>query len=478
MNTARTTRPNICIVVLDAVQARYLSAYGHERETSPNIRELIEEDGASRFERAVSPSGATVDSVGSIISGLYPIEHRAGNRGGLDVDTPTLPDFLSARGYRTGMVTSNPFLTPWFGFDDGVDEFNAITHRFDRGMNVRQFFSDYRDLPKYRRYVRFLRESLDADFFHHVGNGLQFKFGLFEGEDDGATKGTSWTKDFLEGTDPWFCYAHFTETHMTKRGSLPYTIPEEARRRFLPDGVPSDVHLADTGPTVDYSDQELDVHRRLYEGAIRYLDEKIGELRATLKSKGVWEDTLFVVTADHGECVGEEGRLGHGILYEPGVHIPLVVKPPEDGPKPSEAHRTTRTNILGLYNTIAELVDTAPSHARGPDLFGAPPESVMVQNFSSTWEWSRYADESDPWIAYYQDELKLLRQGDHLELYDVESGPGEQHDLTEEQPKTAARLSDSLEAELTALNEADIEKSGIEVDRNTEERLRELGYID
>jgi arylsulfatase A-like enzyme len=469
---------NICFVVLDAVQARYLSAYGHDRRTSPTVETLVEEDDAARFDRIVSPSGATVDSVGSIMSGLYPIEHRTGNRGGLKTPTPTLPEYLSDRGYRTGMVTCNPFLTPWFDFDRGVDEFNAVTHRFADGINVQQFFDDHRDLPQYRRYLAFLREALGRNLLANVGNGLQWKFGLFEGKDDGAEAATDWARTFVDGESPWFCYVHYTETHMTTRGQHPYTIPDAAQRQFLPEGVPSGIELKDAGPEADYTDEQLRVHRRLYEGAIWYLDQQFARLRDRLKSLGQWDETLVVLTADHGECIGENGRLGHGILYEPGVRIPLVVKPPASGPVPVPAEMPTasRTNLLGMYRTIAQSLGDEPEYLRGPDLFNEAPSSVMVQNFASTWEWSRYADDSDPWIAFYTGGLKLLQQGDHREVYEMDGAWTEGPQVTDEE--TVDRLADALATELDALDAADASDGEVQVDDETEQRLRELGYID
>jgi arylsulfatase A-like enzyme len=469
---------NICLVVLDAVQARYLSAYGHDRQTSPTVEALLDEDGAARFDRAVSPSGTTVDSVGSIMSGLYPIEHRTGNRGGLKTASRTLPEFLSEHGYRTGMVTCNPFLTPWFNFDRGVDSFNAVTHRFADGINVQQFFDDHRDLPQYRRYLAFLREAVGPNLLANVGNGLQWKFGLFEGTDDGAEVATDWANEFVGGSTPWFCYVHFTETHMTTRGEYPYTIPEQAQRRFLPDGIPPGMELKDTGPKADYTDEQLHVHRRLYEGAIWYLDRQFARLRDRLKSVGEWDDTLVVVTADHGECVGEDNRLGHGTLYEPGIRIPLVVKPPADGSTPDagDMPTTARTNLLGIYRTIARSLGDEPAHVRGPDLFNEAPPSVMAQKFSSTWEWSRYADDTDPWIAYYRDGVKLLQQGDRREAYEMDGAWTEGEQLTDD--AKINELADALAAELDALDAADASDGELDVDEETEQRLRELGYVE
>lgn len=474
-------RPNVCVLVLDAVQAAHLSCYGHERETTPFVDSLAAEAETTRFERAVSPSGVTVDSVGSFFTGLYPGEHRAGNAGSLDVGVPHLPSHLRERGYRTGAVTCNPFLTPAFGFADGVDEFDPITVRFDRGMNVREFFTETSDLSKPRRYLRFLRESLDRDFPWHVGNALQFRFGLFEGADDGAALATDSSLAFVEGSDesqPWFLYTHYTETHMTKRGDLPYTIPPAARREFLPDGVPEDVTLRDTGPRADYDERTLDVHQRLYDGAIRYLDDHVRRVVEGLRERGEWADTLLIVTADHGECVGEKGLLGHGLLYEPGVRVPLLIRTPEWMEAPT-ADADERVSTVGLYRTVAAAATgEAPDHARGVDLRHEGEPTTLVQNYSSTWDWSRYGGFSSGEMAFYREETKLLELESGPELYDLGSDPGEESDLAETRPDLREELQDALADRLEGLDLV----AGGELDRDfdpeTEQRLRDLGYIE
>jgi arylsulfatase A-like enzyme len=471
-------RPNVCVLVLDAVQAAHLPTYGYGRATTPFLDSLAED--ATVFERAVSPSGVTVDSVGSFFTGLYPGEHRAGNAGTLEVDVPHLPAHLRARGYRTGVVTCNPFLTPAFGFDDGVDSFDPITVRFDRGMNVREFFTEASDLPKPRRYLRFLREALGREFPWHVGNALQFRFGLFEGEDDGAALATDSSLSFVgesDGEVPWFLYAHYTETHMTKRGGLPYTIPPAARRVFLPEGVPEDVTLRDTGPRADYDERTLDVHQRLYDGAIRYLDDQIRAVVEGLRERGEWEDTLLIVTADHGECVGERGLLGHGVLYEPGVHVPLVVRTPE-WMEPPSADTGKRVSTVGLYRTIAAATGESPDHARGVDVRHESETATLVQEYSNTWDWSRYGGLSSGEMAFYRGETKLLELESGTELYDLTDDPGETEDLAESRPDCREEMRDGLRACLEGLDLASGDGMDRDFDADTETRLRDLGYID
>lgn len=470
-------RPNVCVLVLDAVQAAHLSCYGHERETTPFLDSLAEE--AALFERAVSPSGVTVDSVGSFFTGLYPGEHRAGNTGSLDADVPHLPAHLRARGYRTGAVTCNPFLTPAFGFGDGVDEFDPITVRFDRGMNVREFFTETSDLSRPHRYLEFLRESLDRDFPWHVGNALQFRFGLFEGADDGAAMATDSSLSFVEGSDgPWFLYTHYTETHMTKRGRFPYTIPPAARREFLPEGVPEDVTLRDAGPRADYDERTLDVHQRLYDGAIRYLDGHVRRIVEGLRERGEWADTLLIVTADHGECVGEKGLLGHGLLYEPGVHVPLLIRTPEWMEAPT-ADTGERVSTVGLYRTVAAAATgEAPDHARGVDLRRESESETLVQEYSNTWDWSRYGGLSSGEMAFYREERKLLELESGPELYDLGSDPEEAEDLAETRPDLREELRDALESRLGELDLVVGGEMDRDFDSETEKRLRDLGYID
>lgn len=463
---------NVCIVVLDAVRAANLSCYGHSRPTTPNIDSVADESVV--FERAISPAPVTLDSTASLFTGLYPGDHRAGQRGTLDVDVPHLPELLADAGHETGAVTTNPFVTPGFGFDQGVDRFDAVEHRFERGMNVRKFFNEHKHLPSHRRYLSFLRASLDRNFLSHVGNGLQFRFELFGADDDnGATETTRAAASFFDdASEPWFLYAHYSEAHMKDVRHL-YKLPRADRYRFVDEDRVDDVGVQQH-PDGEYPADSMDVHERLYDGSIRYLDRHVGRLVDDLKERGEWDDTLFAITADHGECLGEYGAMGHGHLYEPGVRVPLVVKPPAEMDE-DPGRRDGRVNTLGLYATVAELVGADADHAQVPSVF-ADHEHVLTQDYSGSWSWSRYGDDTAGQHALYVDDLKLIRQGESVELYDTTEEEFEAGPPLSDHPRRE-ELVETLDAYLDSFDESTESIDRIDVDESASQRLEDLGYL-
>lgn len=469
----RLVKPNVLVIVLDALRAQNLSLYGHSRPTSPQIDELAEESVV--FERSISPSGTTIDSTASLFSGRYPMEHQSGKQRTYAAGGPTLPEFLSEHGYETSVIAANPFISPSFGFDAGVDEFSATSHQFEQGMNVRRFFDQTKNLPPWRRYAKFFRASIDRDFPWHVGNALHFKYGLFYDDDDGARTGTRSVEEFVDDADgPWFSYLHLTETHMNSSDAYPYAVPDDYRFEFV-DSVPESDQFRTRTTDVDYDVETQERHERLYDGAIRYLDERVGQLLESLRGGDDWEDTIVVLTSDHGECLGEHDLLGHGNLYEPGVHVPLVVKPPASADVDT-GRVEERVSTISLYRTIADIVGDAPDRVRGEDLFDEPgSERVLTQDFSSTWSWSEYETDESGVSATYDDELKLIASEEREELYLVPEGEGveQPHD----DPSAKHRLRSALDDCLAELDAADERESG-DISAETSDRLRELGYIE
>lgn len=468
-------KPNVCIVVLDAVRASNLSCYGHSRPTSPNIDAVAEE--SIVFDRAVSPAATTLDSVSSFFSGLYPAEHQAGYNGSLSVDVPHLPELFSEQGYRTGATTTNPFITPGFGFEKGIDAFHSVEHRFQNGINVRRFFDRTKHLPAYQIYLRFLPEALNRNVVSNIGNALQFRFDLFTGTDQGAKEASARATDFFtESEKPWFLYAHYSEAHMKKHGTDHlYKLPGNQLYRFADEEEVNAKKLRHTGGA--YGDEETRaVHERLYDATIRYLDGHVGRLVNELKRENTWEDTLFIVTADHGECLGEYDHIGHGTLYEPGVRVPLIVKPPTGMERTAENERE-RVNTLGLFSTLAELIGADAPHASVESVLDGRQEPVLVQDYCATWDWSSYGVDGAPGQhAIYHDETKLIQRGNERILYDLRADPEERNPL----PPDADRmdyLSELLEERLDHLHPKHVGGREIDIDGATADRLEDLGYL-
>jgi arylsulfatase A-like enzyme len=470
-------QPNVCVVVLDALRADHVGAYGHERATTPTIDRVAKE--GHQFDTAIAPTGVTLDSVTSMFSGRYPGEHQSGRAGRMNVDdeVPLLPELLQQVGYTTCMATANPFLTPWFGFGAGVDEFAVSTHAFDDGMNMQKFFTETKHLSRPRRYARFFRQAVGQNFFATLGNALQFRFDLFEGDDDGAERITTAVEEFVgRREEPWFCYAHYSETHMNSVDEWPYSVPSRDKFRYV-DERPDPDRLATRGGTVDYDAATMDAHARLYDGAVRYLDRHVERIVDRLKTTDQWDETVLLVTSDHGEMLGERGLLGHGYLYEPGVRVPLVVSTP-DGVAVEDGATERRVNTLGLRRSVARLAGVDPGGGHGVDFFANEPTSdVLFQDYSNTWDWSRYGGEDQGRHCLYRDGWKLHAVPEGNELYNVDSDPDETTDLSTEAEDVHGELQTALDDLLSDLDLSD-QRAATTIDDRAADRLAELGYLD
>lgn len=462
--------PNVLVVVMDAARAGNFGAYGHHRDTSPNT-DALAADGR-RFERAVPPAPATFDSVTSVLSGTYPQEHQSGRVMQVNAPGPMLPEALSEQGYRTGFATSSPGTTPAFGYGAGIDEFYDITNKYS-GMNVAKFFEETRHLPAWRRYLAFARRAADRNVYSHLRNAIRFRFG--HSDDDGAKEVTSAAKTFISESDrPWFLYLHYTETHLNKSGKAPYAIPDESLTRFADGDIAYD-DLQSVGGDVDYSADQVDRQERLYDGAIHYLDQQVGDLTEYLGETGELDETIVVVTSDHGEVLGKQGYLGHGTLQEPVLQVPLVVHGP--GVEPGTVDE--RVNLVSLYHTIAKLAGADPDVARGSDLLGETFEQpVLCQDFTETWDWAEYGEDNAAGKdAFYDGDLKLISTPDGQRLYDIDEDPDETADLSTDYPDRLQAIEERHREFVEALPTA---AAGGEtnIDAATKERLEELGYID
>mgnify|MGYP000365614092 CR=1 FL=1 len=461
---------NVCIIVLDAVRAQNLSCYGHNRKTTPNIDKIAEESVV--FKNAVSPAAVTLDSTASLFTGLYPGEHRTGQNGEIITEVPQLPEILRENGYETGAVTTNPFITPGFGFERGIDEFYSGEHRFESGMNIRKFFDRHKHRSAYQIYLRFLIDSIDRNFISHVGNALQFRFDIFNRNDNGAQEATNSVLNFIDSKEsPWFLYTHYSEAHMKNTDNL-YKLPDKYKYKFVDEDTVESVGV-ERDPDEEYSKASQDVHEKLYDGAIHYLDDKVKEIINSIKSNNEWDDTLFIITSDHGECLGDFGAMGHGHLHEPGIHVPLIVKLPSQVKKSGDSFN--RTNTLGIYKTILEITNTGSdvTHTQVPGIF-EDQDYVLTQDYSGSWDWSSYSGDIKGQHALYSGDIKLIKQGNKNRLYKIYGRDNRKSLIDDPREEELEKL---LNDYTSTFNESEKSVDDIGVDKKTSERLEDLGYL-
>lgn len=464
-------RPNLLLVVVDTLRPDHLSCYGYPRPTSPHLDAL-----AARgivFDDVVAQASFTMPSMATLFTGRLPFEHgvRCHPSTLASADT-TLAERFRAAGYRTGAVVSNVLLSRQWGFAQGFDFYDVVA------------------------------ESPFGDAGRMLAPRALQRLGRGEPADGTARTAARWLR--RHAGSPFFLWVHFIDPH------FPYeALPRLARKFDRGDAAPYEELLARYARG-EIGRGELAVGQRLapevlargtdrYDAEIAFADEGLGVLLDALEALGVAGNTLVVVTADHGESLGEHGvNFAHTFTtYESLMRVPLVV---------------AGAGVVGGGRRVsgqASLVDVAPTllaaagigggaALRGRDLgagwrgdpdgeanhvaYGenAPllpghPSHDLIASFAGM----HRTGMEGKWRMVREWPWKLIHipgrpEGEDL-LFQLESDPGEEEDLAALKPDELngmrARLREFLE------EEAAQERATVpEVDEKTAERLRSLGY--
>lgn len=326
--------PNVLWIILDTVRAYSLGLYGYPRPTSPNLDAFART--AITFDRAIAPSSWTLPSHASMFTGREAHELSTGWEKGLDTNFPTIAEFLRDRGYRTGGIAGNVFYTnsEW-GLDRGFLHYEDYDLSVGHALGA-TFIG--------HRLVKWLeRRGLEEHFWFHRINGRRIAPGV-------RRSLVRWLERNRER--PYFAFVNFYDAHD------PYVAP----RGFL-DAV-RNVRISDSLPIFNWSngraiaatpDQRERTRAQIdrYDAGIRYLDDQFGMLLSDLERRGLLQNTLVVVTSDHGEEFGEHGHRWHGrSLYMPSIHVPLIVRMP-DGRRAGERV----TDPVSLRQLAASTLD-------------------------------------------------------------------------------------------------------------------------
>ncbi len=417
---------NVLLIVVDTLRADHVGAYGYAGETTPRIDALARE--GLVFERAYAQSSWTKPSIASIFTSLPASQHRVleesvANR--LGDDLSTLAELLGQAGLRTAAFVENPHVVSATGFDQGFERFEG---------------------------------PLDWSHDDWVADC-----------DVTAQRAIAWMDEC--GSEPWFTYVHLLDPHD------PYDQGDFAQ-----------VEAADwsesvaQGKVIDLLDPSTDLPRRsldpeelrqlvaLYDDEVRHVDAAVGRILDALDRMGRREDTLVVLTSDHGEEFLEHGRLRHGYhLYEETVRVPLIVSVPGRGPErfPERPvrHVDLAPGILGSLGLDVPEAFTGKHFLAHHETPGTGLEPVVCETaMRGLW---RRSLRLGRW-KLLRDELR-----DTSELYDLEKDPAEERDLGELEPEVLRDL-ETLLGELRRPRA--LSSSPGELEPEVLEALERLGY--
>lgn len=317
--------PNILLYVVDTLRADTLRCHGNANVRTPNLDELARQ--GTRFARAYANAPWTRPSLASLLTGEYPSTHGVvGRHDALSPALPTLPALLRSRGYRTAAIAANPNVGSAFGFDRGFERYLELYNRAGE-----------------RRVV--FPEELIAAADRVVDTALE------------------WLAE--EPRRPWFLLVFSIDPH------VPYTPPPPYDRLYDPDyqgavdgSMASLFGLDALGTTPPR--REIDHLRALYDGEVAFNDRQFGRLLQRIDLVHGAENTVVVVTADHGEEFYEHGRREHGhSLYEELIHVPLLVRWP--GRVPAQTYEDP-VQLNDLFPTLLGLAGAPAVDTPGRDL--------------------------------------------------------------------------------------------------------------
>jgi len=294
-------QPNIIIILIDAARADHFSCYGYFRKTTPNIDHIASE--GVLYENAISPAGWTLPSHTSLFTGMYVSRHGVHNENQVfNGDLLTLPELLQKSGYRTVGFCRNDWISETTGLTKGFVEFYDI-HYGKLKKKARKFINSFRVNGK---------DSWSYEINRNVKQWINRR----------------------NAAQPFFMFVHYSQLH------LPYSIPAPFNTKFLPDGLTYEQAKAtNQDPKAYYAgaakmgEQEFEISKALYDCSLAYQDFRVFELYQHLKAKNILDDTIFIVTSDHGESLGDHNHFDHYyVLYDSLLKVPLILSATEKSP--------------------------------------------------------------------------------------------------------------------------------------------------
>jgi len=437
---------NIVLISIDALRADHLSCYGYERRTSPTI-DNIAENGII-FKNAIAPSSWTVPSTASLFTSVYPINHgliygrllyldnfsniykgdQTNIRQVLSDELTTLTEILKMHGYNTFGVTSNILLDEKTGFARGFDYFKCL---------------DFSSAPS-------VNETIYA-----------------------------W-EDAIKKSDKFFIWMHYFDPHDPYYARTPWVT------QYTSMALTQKLNFSEIPMTeIQYSIATFKKDRRalsnliaLYDSEINYVDSYLGEL---IKRFELEKNTLFIITADHGEEFLEHGTLLHGNnLYQETIHIPLIVKLPGSNKKELVEDNI---NLIDVMPTILDMLSIDP------------PEQTLGKSF---WEnkgllfWLKKIFLRKNLLEYTFSELDIRSVAKTIitpewkytynyrdkkeELYNSKSDPLELNNLIYEKKIWGNKLKEQLFKWVSNSKKYHTERKTFKLSPEEEERLKSMGY--
>lgn len=469
----------VVVVLIDTLRPDHLGSYGYDRFTSP-ILDTLASEGAV-FEDASSTSPWTLPSHASLFTGRHPLGHRVITYSDLLPETiPTVASLLRAAGLRTAAVVTSLWLErDTFGLTRDFDQFRYI------------------EIPAERSSPSTMVTDQAIEWLRAWGDAPGFLFVHYYDVHSDYTSEPEYERLFVSpydgianGTGTQLLQANFEDEYI----ALCHEQFDEAKCVF----GEGDTRVVVNGSIERIRFDEVDVQHLedLYDAGIRQMDTEVGRLLRFIDEQGLADDTLLIVTSDHGEEFMEHGRVDHFLAtHQESLRVPLIVRGPG---VPAGVRFTQPVSIVDLAPTIlgqlAHLDQEPGSIRRGvADMEGADLAPLWsgeeIEELDSRWLYGEASgglsthdlvpDIFPVFSSVRRGSFKLIHdtKTGRNRLYDLSNDPLETQDVSDRYPDLATTMRDALDLRRAAIAAARREGPTVELDAAKREQLRALGYV-
>jgi arylsulfatase A-like enzyme len=459
-------KPNVLLITMDTVRADHLSVYGYSRDTTPNLIEFART--ATVYNRSIAAWDATLPAHATIFTGMYPSWHGAfyarpefpyGRP--LPVGHATLAEVLGSSGYWTAESAANySYLAAWAGLTRGFATVDvdrpAVLATVERPFYLRAGVRRWLELAL--NVSGFDRRTLTAEDINERALALLPQAGA--------------------GRRPFFLFINYMDAHSPYIPKAPFDAQFPGRNPYFNAQKRDKLFRSVNDTSKPLSASEYAHLVSQYDGGIAEEDASLGSLFNRLRELSLFDNTLIIVTADHGEVFGEHGLLEHalGFTCEGLVRTPLIIKYPGQ-------HLGSRVYDLvsqaDLMPTILEAVGVAqPDRLQGESLLRPLNEAreVYVEAVSGGGLVSKNPRFKGFRRSIFAGSLKLTTWTEGPpEFYDLAADPDEAHNLYSPGDPRAVDLEKRLENWVGSIPKQQWQRQNL--DKSTLERLKSLGYV-
>jgi len=462
---------------MDTTRVDHLSCYSDQKKTTPHIDAFAKD--ALIYTNAYATASWTLPSIASILTGTYPGDHGAHRiettetylpMNALDDTKTTLAELLKQAGYSTAGMVSCEFLTERFGmhqgfthFDDTISSYLFTLSTFGAVQFLNHFFpvTDY--LSSKGLYGYSVAEQVN-------------------------TSALSWLEENGRG-DPFFLFLHYFDPHHPylpeHLGTHPKHIPDGIGKRYRKDYVNYIDMERDLIDSVKWGEKPLLPDERdyligNYDREISELDKMIGDIFKKLQELDLYDTTLIIVTADHGESFGEHNLMLHGVhLYEDTIHVPLLIKYPACDEQ--KGFIDYPVSLTGIVPTLCSYLSIpTPDVIQGAPFNQPHQQKIIAQNFyDRNLKQQKWANRlTHDLISLHLGDYKYIAvSGGEDQLFNLKEDPQETHNIIHRDNQTGSTMRDLLATYTERLKLTQKATGTVVLDEKTMQNLKALGYI-